>query len=172
MLRTLQRSKRPLSACLQNAISTSAVGQSSGSPAVAQSSSGGGFLSNLFGGGHARLQVPLTDPLPGVENPYLQNAPKEVPPTELSTLSNGIKVASEDTLVSAMPIIFSDVHHMQELALMGTCNQHNGTSLVVQTAALYELRLQHAGSGCLLQIESNLLLDIPSPDDALLPAAQ
>ena len=115
MLRTLQRSKRPLSACLQNAISTSAVGQSSGSPAVAQSSSGGGFLSSLFGGGHARLQVPLTDPLPGVENPYLQNAPKEVPPTELSTLSNGIKVASEDTLVSAMLMPVSDDVRVSEL---------------------------------------------------------
>lgn len=67
------------------------------SPAVATGGSKG-FLSSLFGGGD-RVMVPLTDPLPGVVLPEYATPPAKAPKTDMTTLSNGFKVASENTLV-------------------------------------------------------------------------
>ena len=60
------------------------------------------WLSFLFGGSVSR-SVPLTDPLPGVEEPAPFQAPVAPPATESSTLSNGVKIASEATLVRPSP---------------------------------------------------------------------
>ncbi len=58
--------------------------------------SDGGFFGSLFGGSSSRVDVPLTDPLPGVH--VAHNEPVEaVPKTEMTTLSNGVKIASENT---------------------------------------------------------------------------
>lgn len=54
-----------------------------------------GLFSGLFGSS-SRHAVPMTDPLPGVSIPEAVGLPTEQPKTEMTTLSNGIKVASED----------------------------------------------------------------------------
>ena len=56
----------------------------------------GGFLSNLLGSS-TRLDVPLTDPLPGMVIPNHVPPPSSQPKTEMTTLANGFKVASENT---------------------------------------------------------------------------
>ncbi|KAK9811331.1 hypothetical protein WJX72_002016 [[Myrmecia] bisecta] len=69
-------------------------------PALADTAtkSGGGFLSKIFGGSSARISVPLTDPLPGVDQPAAFSPPAKRPETETTTLSNGLKISSEATL--------------------------------------------------------------------------
>jgi processing peptidase subunit alpha len=67
------------------------------SPSTGPSTGGVGFFGQLFGKS-SRVQVPLTDPLPGVDVSH-QDVPAEAPRTEMSTLSNGVKVASENTPV-------------------------------------------------------------------------
>jgi hypothetical protein len=67
-------------------------------PAVAQTKSKG-FLASIFGGGD-RVMVPLSEPLPNIELPKHVDAPVQAPKTNITTLSNGFRVASEDTLVS------------------------------------------------------------------------
>ena len=68
-------------------------------PALAEhSSSSSSWLGSLFGGS-SRISIPLTDPLPGVELPHALQPPANAPSTQTTTLSNGIKVASEATLV-------------------------------------------------------------------------
>lgn len=62
--------------------------------------SSGGFLSGLFGGS-SRLTVPLTEPLPGVQVTH-NEPPMTAPTTEMTTLSNGFKVASENTPVRVL----------------------------------------------------------------------
>ena len=76
--------------------SSSAV--AAAAPAVAAASKRG-LLASLFSSGE-RVTVPLTDPLPGVEIPAsaVSSAPAK---TELTTLANGFKVATEDTPVGA-----------------------------------------------------------------------
>lgn len=68
-------------------------------PAVATAPKSKGLFAGLFGGTD-RVKVPLTDALPGVELPAHIAPPGEAPKTEMTTLSNGIKVASENTPVS------------------------------------------------------------------------
>jgi len=67
-------------------------------PAVAQPKSKG-FLASIFGGGD-RVMVPLSEPLPNIELPKHVDASVQAPKTNITTLSNGFRVASEDTLVS------------------------------------------------------------------------
>lgn len=57
------------------------------------------FLAQLFGSG-SRVDVPLTDALPGVVIPDAVPPPAQAPATQLTKLSNGFTVASEDTPVS------------------------------------------------------------------------
>ena len=69
-------------------------------PAVAPDAKTGGFLSSLFGGG-SRVETPMTDPLPGVHLPAHTAAPAQPPTTDFTTLSNGVKIASENIPVRA-----------------------------------------------------------------------
>ena len=80
------------------AISTSAALQQA-VPAVAAASKKS-FLASLFGATGKRVDVPLTDALPGVVIPDAVPAPTQAPATQLTKLSNGFTVASEDTPVS------------------------------------------------------------------------
>ena len=57
-----------------------------------------GFLASLFWGG-SRVTVPLTDALPGVEIPEHGPPPAEAPKTDMTTLANGFRIASEATPV-------------------------------------------------------------------------
>lgn len=61
----------------------------------------GGFLASLFGVSKALAPPPLYDPLPGVRLPPPLVAPTSLE-TTVSTLSNGLKIASEDTPVSLL----------------------------------------------------------------------
>ena len=80
------------------AISTSAALQAA-VPAVATSKRS--FLAQLFGSG-SRVEVPLTDALPGVTIPEPVAAPLEAPTTQLTKLSNGFTVATENTPVRGL----------------------------------------------------------------------
>ena len=80
------------------ALSTSSIAQQL--PAVATAPESKGLLSSLFGSGASnRVTTPLTDPLPGVVLPEPIAPPVDAPKTELTTLANGLKVASENTVV-------------------------------------------------------------------------
>lgn len=74
------------------ALSTSAAAQAA--PAVAAAANRG-LLAGLFSS-TKRVDVPLTDPLPGVEA-VVSDVPSAAPKTEMTTLANGVKIASEDT---------------------------------------------------------------------------
>ncbi|EFN54308.1 hypothetical protein CHLNCDRAFT_36005 [Chlorella variabilis] len=75
------------------AFSSSAAAQAAPAVAVASKRS---FLAQLFGSG-SRLDVPLTDALPGVEIPEAVAPSKEAPATQLTKLSNGATIATENT---------------------------------------------------------------------------
>lgn len=59
----------------------------------------GGFLSRLFGTPQ-RITTPLTEPLPGLDYPPPATQATSPPDTQVTTLPNGLKVASEATPVS------------------------------------------------------------------------
>ena len=63
-----------------------------------------GFLAQLFGGGHSRMSVPMTEVWPNVPEPNDTPPPATVPETESTTLPNGVKIASEATYVSSRPL--------------------------------------------------------------------
>ena len=60
----------------------------------------GGWLARLVGG-PAKEGTPLTDPLPGVPNVPPLAVPAQPPSTDLTTYDNGLKLATENTLVRA-----------------------------------------------------------------------
>lgn len=65
-------------------------------PAIAEKAQGG-LLSMFFGS--QRLQVPMTEELPNYQIPPPVGPPSSQPETESTTLSNGLKIVSEDTYV-------------------------------------------------------------------------
>ena len=68
-------------------------------PALSETASNSvSWLGKLFGGS-SRIDVPLTDPLPGLELPAPLAAPSTAPSTETTKLGNGLIIASEATLV-------------------------------------------------------------------------
>jgi hypothetical protein len=81
---------------LSAGLHTSAIAEQLPAVAVAPKK---GLFSNLFGGASNRVTTPLSDPLPGVVIPEHIAPPKDAPKTEMTTLSNGLKVASENTSV-------------------------------------------------------------------------
>ncbi|PSC71302.1 mitochondrial-processing peptidase subunit alpha-like [Micractinium conductrix] len=81
-------------AAAARAFSTSAAVQAA-APAVA-SASQRGFLSKLWGSG-SRVDVPLTDALPGVVVPDAVSPSAEAPSTRLTKLKNGMTIATENT---------------------------------------------------------------------------
>lgn len=96
---SLRRGLEQPARVLGRAAFSNSAGVQAAAPALAPSS-GKGFLSGLFGGS-SRVTVPLTEPLPGVELPTPASAPSSAPQTKQTTLANGVKIASEDTPVSA-----------------------------------------------------------------------
>lgn len=89
-------------------------------PAVAAAPKSKGLLASLFGGSD-RITTPLTDALPGVVLPEHVPAPKDAPKTEMTTLSNGFRVASENTPVS--------LHILDAAAVLANCtNAHTRPS--------------------------------------------
>lgn len=66
--------------------------------------SAGGFFSKMFGGRPSRSLVPLTEALPNIESAFLDSPPSEAPKTELTTLGNGFKVATEATIVRSFSV--------------------------------------------------------------------
>jgi processing peptidase subunit alpha len=88
-------------------------------PAVATAPAKGLF-SGLFGGSSARTTTPLSDALPGVVLPEHIAPPKDAAKTEMTTLSNGVKIASENTPVSShadcieQTPIYTSVSHAPE----------------------------------------------------------
>ena len=68
-------------------------------PALSETASNSvSWLGKLLGGS-SRIDVALTDPLPGVELPPPLAAPSKAPSTETTKLGNGLIIASEATLV-------------------------------------------------------------------------
>ncbi|KAL6770558.1 MPPA1 [Auxenochlorella protothecoides x Auxenochlorella symbiontica] len=86
--------EQPAKALGRGCFSTS-TGLQAAAPALAKTAEKG-FLSGLFGGSN-RVTTPLTDPLPGVQLPTPAPAPSSRPETHITILSNGVKVASENT---------------------------------------------------------------------------
>jgi hypothetical protein len=68
-------------------------------PAVAPVTKSKGLFASIFGS-TSRIDIPLTDPLPDVVHPEHVEPPKVAPKTQLTALSNGLKIASENTPVS------------------------------------------------------------------------
>ena len=83
------------------AFSTSALAQAAPALASAPAKSSRSLLSGLFGGSARRVDVPLTDALPGVALPEVAAPPAQAPATQLTKLSNGFTVATEETPVRA-----------------------------------------------------------------------
>jgi hypothetical protein len=77
----------------------------------AGSSSGGSSSSSVLGfpawlsSGSLRVATPLTQPLPGVAADSGFRAPREQPPTEVTTLPNGVRIVSEASMVRAWCVL-------------------------------------------------------------------
>lgn len=81
----------------------------------------GGFLSKLFGGGgKGRISTPLTEPLEGVNLPLAEPPLAQPPKTEVTTLGNGLKVASENTPVRGCSLM-TVVSHQQDMVSIAIC---------------------------------------------------
>lgn len=93
------RGLRPLTSNLRQFYTSSS--SAAALPALSDVQSGASsFLSKLFGGQPSRSLVPMTEQLSGVSSSYLDSPPSDAPKTELTTLGNGFKVATEATIVS------------------------------------------------------------------------
>lgn len=70
-------------------------------PAAVSAGSLGNWLSSVFGGDGTPkgCGIPITEPLPGFVEPTPAYTPAEPPSTELTTLPNGFRVASENSWV-------------------------------------------------------------------------
>ncbi|KAL3161970.1 hypothetical protein ABBQ38_009050 [Trebouxia sp. C0009 RCD-2024] len=91
------RGLRPLKTGLRHFHASST--QASGVPALSDvQSSASGFFSKLFGGQPQRSMVPMTEALPDVQSTFLDSPPSDAPKTEMTTLSNGFKIATEATV--------------------------------------------------------------------------
>lgn len=74
---------------------------SASAPALATKASSSGGIASLFGFGAARVDTPLSEPLPGVTQPLRATLPTAAPKLETSVLSTGTKVA---TINSVSPV--------------------------------------------------------------------
>jgi len=93
------RGLRPLTSNLRQFHTSSS--SAAALPALSDVQSGASsFLSKLFGGQPSRSLVPMTEQLSGVSSSFLDSPPSDAPKTELTTLGNGFKVATEATIVS------------------------------------------------------------------------
>lgn len=105
----MRRAVQPLLSAHLRGLATSALNLQQAVPVLQEApKKSSGFLANLFGLSSDRVSVPLTDPLPNVPQPSPVDPPSTFPPTEATTLPNGVKVVSEATYVS-VPL---DQHHV------------------------------------------------------------
>ena len=88
-----RRKAAPLLLGYARKLSTSTSAQAA--PALLEKPTG--FLAKLFGS--QRVDVPLTDALPGYQQPSPSGPPSSPPETHSTTLPNGLKVISEATYV-------------------------------------------------------------------------
>lgn len=103
------RGLRPLKTNLRQFHSSTST-EASAVPALSDvQSSASGFFSKLFGGQPQRSLVPMTEALPDVHSTFMDSPPSTAPKTEMSTLSNGFKVATEATVVSELPLMVSSL---------------------------------------------------------------
>eukprot|EP00898_Chlorokybus_atmophyticus_P006707 jgi/Chlat1/7037/Chrsp56S06707 len=65
---------------------------------VAPSAEKPGFLASLFGKSVTKVDVPLTQALPGVSIPEPETPSATPPETRITTLDNGLRIASENTV--------------------------------------------------------------------------
>lgn len=101
------RGLRPLKTNLRQFHSSSST-QASAVPALSDvQSSASGFFSKLFGGQPQRSLVPMTEALPDVHPTFMDSPPSDAPKTEMTTLSNGFKVATEATVVGVIHLLIS-----------------------------------------------------------------
>eukprot|EP00884_Botryococcus_braunii_P023435 jgi/Botrbrau1/9776/Bobra.85_1s0021.1 len=95
MLSTCGRRLTPF-LCEQSRCFITASSQLAAAPAVVEAKAESeGFLSSIFGS--SRTLVPMTEPFPGVAFPPAEAVDASRPPTEQTTLPNGITIASEAT---------------------------------------------------------------------------
>lgn len=76
-------------------------------PAVVQSPPSGGLLSRLLGDTPSNVLPPLYEPLVGVRHPEPLSDASKASETKLTTLQNGLRIASEDTPVFLHPHLLS-----------------------------------------------------------------
>ena len=105
----IERNAQPFATQLRASFSSSTTAGAGNLALVgdAQQQSGG-FLSRLFGTPQ-RITTPLTEPLPGLDYPPPATQATSPPDTQVTTLPNGLKVASEATPVSLTvrsPVVF------------------------------------------------------------------
>ena len=99
----LERNAQPLALQLRASFSSSATAGAGNLALVGDAQQhSGGFLSRIFGTPQ-RITTPLTEPLPGLDYPPPAAQPTSPPETQVTTLPNGIQVASEATPVSCPP---------------------------------------------------------------------
>lgn len=71
------------------------------------------MMSAIFGGSSGPAMPPMDQPVAGLSIPEPPAAPAAAPVTNITTLSNGAKIASEDTPVSSdsqLPMIDTQTH--------------------------------------------------------------
>lgn len=95
LIQNARRGLQPLASTVRGFSCSSLV---QAAPAISTVPSEGGFLAKLFGASPG-LQLPLTDPLPGVDFPPSAAVKPEL---KITTLANGSVVASENAPVSRM----------------------------------------------------------------------
>jgi hypothetical protein len=89
----------------QRAISTGATLEQAAPALAAVTKKTGGFLSSLFGGSSSQKLPPLYEPLPGVPEPPPLDVNAPAPTTKITTLDNGMRIASEDMIVSCSALL-------------------------------------------------------------------
>ncbi|GAQ89643.1 mitochondrial processing peptidase alpha subunit [Klebsormidium nitens] len=94
-VRRLRRELPEAVANAQRAISTSAPLEQAAPALATAAKKTGGFFSSFFGASSPALP-PLDEPLPGVPEPPPFNATAAPPGTKITTLDNGMRIASED----------------------------------------------------------------------------
>jgi hypothetical protein len=84
----------------QRAISTGATLEQAAPALATVTKKTGGFLSSLFGVSSSQKLPPLYEPLSGVPEPPPLDVNAPAPTTKITALDNGMRIASEDMIVS------------------------------------------------------------------------
>jgi processing peptidase subunit alpha len=96
--RRLSRELPEALSAAQRAISTGATLEQAAPALATVTKKTGGFLSSLFGGSSSQKLPPLDEPLSGVPEPPPLDVNAPAPTTKITTLDNGMRIASEDMI--------------------------------------------------------------------------